>query len=187
MPIPSDTDTTTTTTTTADAPEVTDTDLTDWKAEAEKWQALSKKHEARSKANLEEAAKAAKEGMTEAEKAISEAELRGKQTAAKEYGTRLAAAEFKAAVAAKGLDLGDALELIDTSRFADADGNVDADAIKTAVAKVAKVLGPQAGKSGGEFAGGTGAGNPITEDQMRKMSPEERVKALEAGLLKHLM
>lgn len=164
-----------------------ETDTTDWKAEAQKWQALSRKNQDYARAADEKIANAAKASMTEAEKAIADAELRGKQTAAKDYSTRLAAAEFKAAVAAKGLDLGDALDLIDTSRFAGEDGTVDADAIKAAVAKVAKVLGPQAGKSGGEFTGGTGAGNPITEEQMRKMSPEERVKALEAGLLKHLM
>lgn len=186
MTTPAGTETDATESTTAEAT-VTETDTTDWKAEAEKWKALSRKNQDFAKTAEEKIAAAAKASMTEAEKAIADAELRGKQTAAKDYGARLAAAEFKAAVAAKGLDLGDALELIDTSRFAGEDGTVDADGIKAAVAKVAKVLGPQAGKSGGEFAGGTGAGTPITEDQMRKMSPEERVKALEAGLLKHLM
>lgn len=171
-----------------------ETDVIDWKAEAtkaqadvEKWKALSRKNEDAAKSAAKEIEKAAKAGMSEAEKAVADAELRGRQAAAKDYGVKLAAAEFKAAVAAKGLDLGDALELIDTSKFVNDDGDVDDAAIKAAVAKVAKFAGPNAGRSGGEFAGGTGAGTPITEEQMRKMSPDERVKALEAGLLKHLM
>src|SRR5690606_56221 len=111
--------------------------------------------------------------------------------AAVEFGKRLAAAELKAAVAAKGLDLGDALDLIDATRFVGEDGDVDTAAIKSAVGKLAKLApapGPgPAAPSGGEFLGGTGAGTPITEQRLAQMSNDDIVMALDEGRRKHLM
>jgi len=42
-------------------------------------------------------------------------------------------------------------------------------------------------RAGGEFSGGPGAGAPITEDQLAKMSPAETAKAYAEGRLSHLM
>lgn len=41
--------------------------------------------------------------------------------------------------------------------------------------------------SGGEFAGGSGAGTPISEAQLAQMTPDDIAAAYEAGRLKHLM
>lgn len=158
---------------------------TDWKAEARKWEKLAKEN--RNAAT--ELEKLRKEHMTDQEKAVAEAEAKGRTAAAKDYGTKLAKAEFKAAVAAAGVDLGDAADLIDATQFVDDQGEVDEAAIKKAVAKLAKLAPKPAGasRSGGEFPGGTGAGTPITEDQLAKMSPDEITKAYGEGKLKHLL
>lgn len=42
-------------------------------------------------------------------------------------------------------------------------------------------------RSGGEFTGGSGAGAPITEEQLAKMTPDQISKAYEEGRLKHLL
>lgn len=144
---------------------------TDWKAEARKW-------EQRAKANsgaVEELDKVKKASMSEAEKAIAKAKAEGLAEAAVTYGKRLAAAEFKAAIAAKGLDLGEALDLIDIVKFVNDKGDVDEDAIKKAVTRLAKIASKTPGQSGGDFAGGTGqngAGRPtsIREAYARKQT-----------------
>ncbi|MFI6814436.1 hypothetical protein ACIBG7_18640 [Nonomuraea sp. NPDC050328] len=41
--------------------------------------------------------------------------------------------------------------------------------------------------SGGEFAGAPGEGQPITEEQLARMTPDQIEKAFAAGKLKHLM
>lgn len=170
----------------------TATDTTDWKAEAEKhradaekWKAHSRKNEDTLKAERDKAAKA---GMTDTEKATAEAEQRGRKAAATDYGKKLAAAEFRAACASAGVDLGDAAELIDPTRFVGEDGEVDEAAIKAAVKKLAKFAPAKtAGKSGGEFTGGSGAGTPITEAQLAAMTWQEKAKAYSDGKLSHLL
>jgi hypothetical protein len=96
------------------------------------------------------------QSMSETEKAVAAAKAEGETSAAVKYGQKLARAEFKAAVASKGLDLGEALDLIDTTRFVDEAGDVDEDAIKKAVAKLAKLAPKTPGASGGDFSGGNG-------------------------------
>lgn len=131
---------------------------TDWKAEARKWETRAK---ANSKA-AEDLEKLKAASMSEQEKAVAQARKEGEQAALVTAGKRLAAAEFRAAVASKGLNLGEAAELIDTTRFVDDKGDVDEQAIKQAVAKLAKVLTPKGPppSSGGDFGGGNGGGAP---------------------------
>ncbi|MCX5197220.1 hypothetical protein OOK31_25535 [Streptomyces sp. NBC_00249] len=134
-------------------------DTTDWKAEARKWEARAKEN----KGATDELTKLREQAMTDQEKAVAAAEKSGRTAAAAEYAVRLAAASFEAAVARAGLDLGDASDLIDTSRFV-ADGEVDTDAIKTAVKKLAKLAparGP--GRSGADH--GAGGETPATLDK----------------------
>lgn len=167
-------------------------DTTDWKAkyeaeqaEAAKWKAMSRKVEDKLKAKNDEAAKAS---MTESEKATADAEAKGRKAAAREYGEKLAAAKFETAAAKAGVDLGELMEDLSMSRFVDDDGEIDSEAIAKAVKKFAKLAPkPSAGKSGGEFTGGSGAGPAITEEQLARMSPAEIQKAYDAGKLKHLM
>ncbi|MYW03470.1 hypothetical protein [Streptomyces sp. SID3343] len=135
------------------APEV------DWKAQAKEWEKQAKEN---AKA-AEELDKVRKASMTEQEKAVTDAEARGEQAAAARYGAKLAAAEFRATVAAAGLDLGEAADLIDTRQFVGDDGEVDTKAIKAAVGKLAKLAPPRAGRSGADLSGGSGD-NPVGLD-----------------------
>jgi hypothetical protein len=186
------TDTTGTTDPATDQTATSETDTTDWKAEAEKakadaekWKGLSRKNEDAYKAERDKAAKA---GMTADEKATADAEAKGRKAAAQEYGAKLALAEFKAAAAAKQFDPSEILDDLNLSKYVDDDGTVDTAAITKAVAKFAKLAKPAAaGQSGGDFAGGTGAGTPITEAQLAKMSSDDIAKAYAEGKLKHLL
>lgn len=126
---------------------------TDWKAEARKWEKRAKEN---TKA-AEELEKVKADAMSEAEKAVAAAKAEGRAEALKESNTALAAARFEAAVAKAGVTLGDAASLIDTSKFLTDKGEVDDDAIKDAVTKLAKLAPkPGAGRSGGEMPGGSG-------------------------------
>ncbi|TDD25047.1 hypothetical protein E1287_37585, partial [Actinomadura sp. KC06] len=158
-----------------------DGDTTDWKAQARKWEQRAKDN-GKAAAELE---KLKASQMTEQEKAVSAAEKQGRTAAALDYGKRLAAAELRAAAATKGVDLSVIGDLIDTSKFVDDAGDVDTDAIKKAVDKLAKTKG--AGRGSGDFPGGTGAGQPITEEQFARMTPEEITEAHAAGKLNHLL
>lgn len=130
---------------------------TDWKAMARQWEKRAKEN---SKA-ADELEKLRAASMSEQEKAVAAAKAEGATEASKTFGGRLAAAEFKAAVAAKGLDLGDALDLIDTTKFVDDKGDVDEAEIKKAVTKLAKIAASKGpGTSGGDFGGGNGGGAP---------------------------
>lgn len=154
---------------------------TDWKAEARKWEKLAKGN----KNAAEELEKLRKQSMTEQEKAVAEAKAAGAGEAAKTYGSRLAAAELKAAAASKGVDLSSIGDLIDASRFVGEDGEVDTAAITKAVDKLSKSFaGPK--RNGGDFNGGNGAGQ-ITREQLNSMSPADIDKALADGKLSHLM
>ncbi len=99
----------------------------------------------------------------------------GRAAAATEHGAKLAGAEFRAAVAAAGLDLGEAAELIDVRRFVGDGGEVDADAIKTAVAKLQKIA-PKTGT--GRSGTSTAPAGPASQAPQRPAhSPRPSVAA----------
>ncbi|WP_060880620.1 hypothetical protein [Streptomyces scabiei] len=129
-----------------------DGDGTDWKA-------MARKHEKRAKEHLAELEQLRAANMSDQEKAVTEAEKKGRTAAAAEYGLKLANAEFRAAVAAAGIDLGEAADLIDVSRFVGDDGEVNVPAIKSAVTKLSKLAPRGAGRSGGDMGGGGGSGD----------------------------
>jgi len=122
-------------------PGTAETDVKDWKAEAEKWQSHSRKMEERAKTN----AQAAKElekvraaAMTETEKAVNEARAAGAAEAAKKAGPRLVRAEFRAA-AAGSVDkqtLDAYLEDVDLSKFLTDDGEPDSKAIEARIKRL---------------------------------------------------
>lgn len=141
------------------APAPSTGDETDWQAKHKEAVAHSREWEKRAKENskaADELEKVRQQNMSEQEKAVAEAETKGRTAAASEYGAKLAAAEFRAAVGLAGIDLGEAADLIDTRQFVGEDGEVDTKAIKAAVAKLAKLAPKPAGKSGGDLSGGTG-------------------------------
>jgi len=139
----------------------------DWKAHARDWE---KKAKANNKA-ADELEKFKQAAMTDQEKAVAEAEQRGRSAVLAETGKKLAAAEFRAAAATAGVNLGDAADLIDTSKFVDDKGDVDSAAITAAVKKLAQ-LAPKAppGRSGGDNPGGPG------EQQKRPTSLTDAVR-----------
>lgn len=154
-----------------DEPNTTDQaparDEVDWKALARKWEQRAKEN----RRAAEELEKLRQERMTEAEKAVAEAERRARAEAAREYGARLARAEFRALAAAKGLNIdSDIFDLVDTTKFVGDDGEIDEAAIKAAVAKLAKLAPKPGGTSGGDFTGGNRGGAPpkSVQDQIRE-------------------
>lgn len=134
----------------ADPPKPSATDDKDWKAEAEKWKALSRKNEDQAKANAEAARKLADletAQQTEAEKLAAKADAAEKRAA--DLIARTAKAEVKA-LADGFADRDDAVLMLgDLSAYV-TDGDVDTEAIKTALAEVlskkphlAAVAGPR--------------------------------------------
>ena len=121
--------------------ETTDTDVKDWKAEAEKWSTLARKHEERAKSN----AQAAKElekvraaAMTEQDKAVAAARAEGMTEALKAAGPRLVRAEFRAAAAGQvdKQTLDAYLEDVDLSKFLADDGEPDTKAIEARIKRL---------------------------------------------------
>lgn len=177
----------------ADPPADPPKEPTDWKAESRKWERLAK---ANSKA-ADELKTAREAAMTAHEKALADAETKGRTAGTLASAQRLATAELRVAASSKGVDLTDLTEFIDVAKFIDADGEVDTAAITRAVNRFAKFTKPAETKpadpppppprGSGEFPGGSGAGQPITEEQLASMSPDEITKALNAGRLKHLL
>lgn len=135
---------------------------TDWKAEARKWEKRAKENNT-AVTELEQL-KAAQ--MTEQERAVAEAESRGRTAAASDYGRQLAAARFEAAAATAGVQLGDAADLIDVGRFVGDDGQVDTEAIQTAVTRLAAIAPKGPGRSGADLSGGHGHQPPSVDQQI---------------------
>lgn len=136
---------------------------TDWKAEARKWEKRAKENNA-AQTELEQLRQAQ---MTEQEKAVADAEARGRTAAAGEYGRQLAQARFEAAAATAGVQLGDAAEYIDIGRFVGDDGQVDSEAIQTAVTRLAAIAPkPGPGRSGADLSGGHGDTPPSVDKQI---------------------
>lgn len=138
-----------------------------------------------------------KASMTDQEKAIQTARDEATAAVTRTFGARLAAAEFKTAALADGRDLSVA-DLIDMGQFLGEDGEVDVKAIKAAISKLPKLTptdatstatdtAPTPARSGGDHRGGTGAGKPITEADLARMSQDEIAEAFEAGRLGHLL
>jgi hypothetical protein len=126
-----------------DAPaETTETDVKDYKAEAEKWQALARKNEERAKSNAtaaKELEKVRAAAMSEQERAVAEAKSAGLTEAQKATAPRLVRAELRAAAAEAGLGkdaLAGFLEYADLSKFVTDDGEPDDKAIAAAVKRL---------------------------------------------------
>lgn len=114
----------------------------DWKTEAEKWKELARKHEDRAKAN----ANAAKEleqlrqqSMSDQEKAVAEAKAEGRAEAMAAAMGKLAAAEIRAAAAARlsAEQLEVLIEATNLAVFVGEDGEIDRDKIQRFVDGIA--------------------------------------------------
>lgn len=117
--------------------------------------------ERKQRAALErEMAKLRQQGMSEQEKAVAAARDEGRAEAIKAAGLKLAAAEFKAAAAGKLTDPAAAAEVLDLSRYVDAEGEVDSAGIAALVGKLVAQLQPGAGQPGRVLPGP----RPVTAD-----------------------
>jgi hypothetical protein len=126
----------------ATEPQAADTAATDPSAEVEKWKNLARKHEERAKANAKAQAELdqlREASASEQDRAIAAARKEAATEAAKNFGSKLAEAQFR--VAAAGLldrdQLDGLLEVVDLTRFVDDNGDPDIDAITAAVSRVA--------------------------------------------------
>ncbi len=114
---------------------------TDWKAKYEETLRASRKHEDRAKANATAARELEtlkQQSMSDLEKAVAEAAGKAHAEGVASVNVKLVDAYVVAAVARhKGLDADAVLEVMDRSRFLDADGEPDKKAINTAVDRLA--------------------------------------------------
>lgn len=113
-----------------------------------------------------------------------------KQSTAEAAAAKRELAIFKAA-AATGAD---PTRLLDSNSFMSsvsgldpADGAAVTAAITAAIAANPQLKAAQAASASGTELGGTGETGQITEAQLAQMTPEEKVTALRAGKLQHLL
>jgi hypothetical protein len=121
-------------------PAETDTDTTDWKAEAEKFKTLARKHEDRAKAN----ASAAKEleqvkqaSMSDQEKAVELAKAQARAEVLMEVASERVADAVRLAAANRPVDVDALLDGLDRTRFVTDEGVPDVEAITAWVDRIA--------------------------------------------------
>lgn len=163
-------------------------DKTDWKAQARKW-------EDRAKANSK--AQAELDRMTAAQQSVEE-QAQAKAEAAEKRATqalrKIVEAEARSVLAEAGVpDARSLVEDMNLDRFI-VDGDVDSDAIakladrykswsKTDGAKTLVEKNPAQGANSDQ---GSDKGQ-ITREQLKRMTPEQRIKAQNDGLLNELL
>jgi hypothetical protein len=77
--------------------------------------------------------------MTDLEKAVAEAHAKGRAEGAAEAGSKLVAAELRAALAGRNVDVDALLEGVNQSRFIGDDGDPDREAIGKWVDRIAPI------------------------------------------------
>jgi hypothetical protein len=171
-----------------DTPTPPETGAPDPAAELEKWKHLARENEKRAKANEKarsELEKLQRAQMNDSEKALAEAETRGRQAAITEFGTRLAAAEIKAALGPIVTDPKKVAEIIDDlnlAKYVTDSGEVDAKAVEAIADRWGSLI-PKAPTTPKVPTGPRGDGpNVITSrTQLQGMAPDEIVKAHREG------
>lgn len=115
------------------------------------WKAMARKHEREAKRSAAELDKVRKANQSEQEKAIDAAKNEGRTSALVEAGTKVAAAEIKAALTGIVPDPKVIVEDLNLAKYVTEDGDVDEEAVKSLREKYA-ALG--AGKKTPSFDGG---------------------------------
>lgn len=178
-----------------------DNQPTDFGDDTEKWKHFSRQNEAAAKkaqgelskkdealqAALKELDELKKAGMTDAEKALADAKVAARAEALNEVSGKLAAAALLAAGAKEGVDLSSEVDDLNLAKFIK-DGDVDTEAVASYVARQ-KGRKPR-GRSAGELGMGQQSDAPkgqVTEAELKRMTPEQIVKAQNEGRLNHLL
>lgn len=129
------------------------------------------------------------------ELAIEQARREAREEAQRAANERIAKLELKAALAGKVTNPALALRLIDTSVIeVDGDGEVDADAIESAIATLLADA-PELAVKQQRFQGGADQGTKgkdaapaqLSKSDLSKMTPEQIVAAYEAGQVSNLV
>lgn len=157
-------------------------DNKDWQSEATKWQNLARKHEERAKANAtaaKELEQLRQQSMSDQEKAMATARAEGKAEALAAVMGKLAAAEIRAAAAARLSDeqLEALLEATNVAVFIGEDGEIDRAKVQRFVDGIAPPLTeeetrPRFPDLGQGARGGSNAalnGDPLLRDLKSKL------------------
>lgn len=136
---------------------------------------LRSEAEKAAKASQAELDKLRSQTMSEQEKAVSAARDEGRLATLKEVGVKLVEADIRVAAAGRPVDLDALIEGVDASKFLDADGNPDREAIAGWVDRVAPQPEPASAPTpelGARRRGpvNTGlSGDPLESDLRRKL------------------
>jgi predicted Zn-dependent protease len=182
-------------------PDVSATDDTDWKAEAEKHRALSRKHEQRAKANKQQLDELLSKQQGTPSVEDLQAQTASEREAREAAESRVAELAYERSVDRVARKVGaDAEALLDSDRFRrevtdELGDDFDDDDLAKAVSKVAAKFAKDPrfadskapARSGADITGGPGAPRQVTEEELKRMSPDQIVEAREKGLLANLL
>lgn len=149
-------------------------------AEVNRYKEIAQKNEKRAKANLAAARELEDQqraAMTEHERAVADAYTRGQTETLEKLGSRLVAAEIRAASAGTDLDVDVLLDGVDPARFLDDDHEPDTKAIHNWVVRLAgsadetPPVGLDLGQGSRSSRTATAAlnGDPLLRDLERKL------------------
>ncbi|GII83287.1 hypothetical protein Ssi03_12770 [Sphaerisporangium siamense] len=164
-------------------------EVTDWKAEAEKWKHFARTHETNWKKASGEVEELRKAHMTDAERAVADARAQGAREALESVVQQRAQDRLDVAASKAGVDLTPVKELLDVNKFI-ADGAVNETAISEFVARFSETA-----PKGPRFAQGLGIGpqgdqrtaGQLSRADLKGMSPREVAQAQKEGRLDALM
>lgn len=157
-----------------------ETPAKDWEAEAKRWKDLARKHEDRAKENFDKAKQF--DEFTEAQKTEQE-KLLARAEAAEKKAAEVELRALRAEVAAeKGLTAAQAKRLVGATRE-----ELETDADELVETFKAATKRPDFG--GGDRGTDVGVKTPqiTSRDQLKRMSPEEIVKAKSEGRLNEML
>jgi hypothetical protein len=155
--------------------------------ERDKWRAMSRKHEENWKTATQERDELRKAGLSEAERALADAVEKARSEAYSEVGSRLAAAELRAAAAAEGIEIPETVaQFLDVSRFIGPDGSPDTGAITSFIDSM-KPQGPKFAQNVGVGPQGGSGVSRLTREDLSRMSPQQINEARKEGRLNHLL
>lgn len=160
-------------------------DSGDGDVDVSRWKKLSRQNEREAKKLRKELEKLRTANLSAEQRAIEEAKESGRAEARAEAVGLLVAAKLEAALAGSGLDVDDIVESVNTAKFIDDDGNVDAAAVAAFAKKLTGGGKPREKVDVGQGTRGKPSDNKkqLTRGDLARMTPEQIVEADDAGRL----